>query len=855
MSYSTISSIFNGKSKFAYFPARRHRSIVLCLVLCFIWLLLLPANAQKKKKSAQKTPSVAAALNAIETKVKGMQSFPGYFPFYYDSIQDRAFLVIDKFNQEVLYINSLSAGVGSNDIGLDRGQLGGVSIVKFDRRGPKVLMIEPNYRFRAITENKDEKKAVEQAFAQSVLWGFTISAEHQGKVLVDATEFLLRDAHDVAGRLKQTGQGDYHVDEKRSALYAGAFKNFPRNTELEATLTFEGDPRGEYIQQVAPTASSVTVRQHHSFVELPDNDYQPRKYDPRSGFFGISYYDYATPISEPIEKRFIARHRLQKKDPLAELSEAVEPIIYYLDRGTPEPIRSALLDGARWWNQAFESAGYKDAFRVEMLPEDADPMDVRYNLIQWVHRSTRGWSYGATVTDPRTGEIIKGHVTLGSLRVRQDFLIAEGLLAPYGGQRVPKEMEEMALARLRQLAAHEVGHTLGIAHAYSASSEKNSSVMDYPHPIVKEENGKISLRDAYDTKIGEWDKVSIQFGYQDFPDGSVESDELNNIIRRSLDAGMSFLSDQDARPAGGAHPFAHLWDNGPDAADELKRVLNIRTIALNNFGPRNIRPGYPMAKLEEALVPVYFFHRYQLEAASKIVGGLNYRYAMRGDGQLVTELVAAELQVKALDALVQTLTPATLALPESIIKIIPPRPMDFERHRELFESKTDLAFDPLTAAETAAGMTLGFILHPARANRLVEHHARDAGQPSLEFVIDKMITQTFKAAAQNGYNGSVQMTVNEVLIDKLINLAADTDASAIVRAIATLKLNQLSAWLTGRSQGAVGETWKAHFSYARTEIMRFMDNPTEFKPEKSPEPPPGAPIGSTEDEFCSQIGH
>lgn len=820
------------------------------LLLFGCCVMLQPVWSQKKKQQDQ---PAAATGNPIETKVSGMKNFPGYFPFYYDSKEDKVFLVIDKFNQEILYINSLTAGVGSNDIGLDRGQLGGVRIVKFDRRGSKVLMIEPNYSYRAITDNKDEKRAVEEAFAQSVLWGFSIVAEHNGNVLVEATDFLLRDAHGVAGRLRQTGQGDYHLDSRRSALYTPAIKNFPKNSEFEATLTFEGDPRGEFIQRVTPTPSSVTVRQHHSFVELPDNKYKPRKYDPRSGFFGIAYYDYATPISEPIEKRFIARHRLEKKDPTATISEPVKPIIYYLDRGTPEPIRSALLDGARWWNQAFEAAGYKDAFRVEMMPEDADPMDVRYNLIQWVHRATRGWSYGATVTDPRTGEIIKGHVTLGSLRVRQDFLIAEGLLAPYAGNSVPGEMQEMALARLRQLAAHEVGHTLGIAHAYSASSEKNSSVMDYPHPIVTEDNGKISLSNAYDTKIGDWDKVSVQFGYQHFPDGVNENDALNTIIKSSLDAGMTFLSDQDARPAGGAHPFAHLWDNGPDASDELKRVLGIRAIALSNFGERNIRPGYPMAKLEEVLVPVYFFHRYQLEAASKILGGMNYRYAMRGDGQLVTELVPPALQTKALDVLIQAISPATLSLPESIIKNIPPRPMDYERHRELFASKTDLAFDPLSSAETAADMTLSLLLHPARASRLVEHHARDPKQPSLEGVIDKLIASTIKSAPQTGYNQAVQMTVNEVLISNLIKLGANPDASVLVRSVTNMKLSQLSAWLATKAQATPPEMLKAHYLNARSEILRYMENPVEFKPEKALNPPPGAPIGMGDGPICSEF--
>jgi hypothetical protein len=591
------------------------------------------------------------------------------------------------------------------------------------------------------------------------------------------------------------------------------------------------------------------VREHHSFVQLPDANYKPRKFDPRAGYFSISYYDYATPISEPIEKRFITRHRLEKKDPRAAVSEAVEPIVYYMDPGAPEPIRSALMDGAKWWNQAFEAAGYKDAFRVEVLPEDADPMDVRYNLINWIHRSTRGWSYGASVTDPRTGEIIKGHVNLGSLRVRQDFLIAEGLLAPYEeGKPVSKEMEQMALARLRQLAAHEVGHTIGIAHAYSSSSENLASVMDYPHPIAKIKDGKIDLSEAYDDKIGAFDKVIVTYGYQHFPEGTDEGKALYDIIQNSLKAGFTFLSDQDARPTGGAHPYAHLWDNGKDPADELNRVMEVRAIALKNFGERNIKPGAPMALLEEVLVPMYFFHRYQTEATAKVVGGLNYRYALRGDGQPVTELLTPQQELKAIESLLKTVQPSALALPESLLKIIPPRPLGYSRHRELMKGKTDLTFDPLSAAETASDLTFSLILHPARANRLFEHHSRDARLPSLESVIDKLISATFKSPVRNGYEGAIQMSTNYALFTNLSKLALSKDASAPTKAITTLKLDQLKNWLQSRT--ITDEEWKAYYAYLVQQINKFQEDPDEFKQENLLAPPPGQPIGMDDGDLC-----
>src|SRR5271156_5975247 len=807
-----------------------------------LFALVTPLVAPLKTASAD-DPAPTASISA---KTANAQKLPGYFNLYWDAKQGKLWLAIDKWDTEFLYQSGLSAGIGSNDIGLDRGQLGATRIVRFERSGNKVLLVQENLDYRAVTNDPNEQRAVRDSFAESVLAGFTVAAEENGSALVDATDFFLRDAHGISETLRRTHQGSYHLDPARCAIYLPLTKNFPLNTEVESTLTFSGDDPGPWVRQVTPSPESITVREHHSFVQLPPPGYKSRAYDPRASFFSVGYMDYATPISEPIEKRLTVRHRLEKKDPSAAMSEPVTPIIYYLDRGAPEPIRSALLDGARWWNQAFEAAGYKNAFRVEMMPEGADPMDLRYNVIQWVHRATRGWSYGASVVDPRTGEIIKGHVTLGSLRVRQDYLIAEGLLAPYEkGKPASPKMQEMALARLRQLAAHEVGHTLGLMHNYSASTVNRSSVMDYPPPFVKlAADGTPDLSDAYATGIGEWDKVSVAWGYQDFPAKVDEHAALNKILRDAFSRGLRYLTDQDARPPGSASSQAHLWDSGANPVDELNRLMQVRSAALKRFGENNIREGAPLATLEDALVPIYLLHRYQVEAASKLVGGMDYTFALRGDGEVPTQIVAAAEQRRALAAILATVKPEVLAIPEPLLRIIPPRPPDYERGREHFKIHTSPAFDALAPAESAANHVLQFLLNPERAARLVEFHARNAENPGLDEVLDAIINATWKALHGDGYNREIAYTVDDVVLYHLMVLSANEHASEAARAAASLKLHQLKDWLN--TPAAVGSIIpdKAHLYFASREIELFEKDPKRIDLPPPAEPPDGPPIGS-----------
>jgi uncharacterized protein DUF4953/uncharacterized protein DUF5117 len=816
----------------------------------FLLFALLSFISQPSKLAA----SDDAPAATITAKTASAQKLPGYFNLYWDAKQGKLWLAIDKWNTDFLYQSSLPAGVGSNDIGLDRGQLGATRIVRFERSGNKVLLIQKNMGYRAISNDPDEQRAVRDSFAESVLAGFTVAAEENGAALVDATDFFLHDDHYVTETLKRTHQGNYRLDPQRSAIYLPQTKNFPLNTEVEATLTFAGDDPGPWVRQVTPSPESITVREHHSFVQLPPPGYHPREYDPRSSFYGISYFDYATPISEPIVKRFTARHRLEKKDPSAAVSEPVKPIVYYLDRGAPEPIRSALLEGANWWSQAFEAAGYKNAFRVELLPEGVDPMDLRYNVIEWIHRATRGWSYGEGIIDPRTGEIIKGQVSLGSLRVRQDFLIAEGLLAPYEkGAPVSPKMQAMALARLRQLAAHEVGHTLGLQHNYSASTVNRSSVMDYPPPtITLDANGVPDLSNAYATGIGAWDKVSIAWGYQDFPKQTDEHAALNKILTEAFSSGLRYLTDQDARPPGSSSSQAHLWDSGANPVDELNRIMQVRAAALKRFGENNIREGAPLATIEDPLVPIYLLHRYQVEAASKLIGGMDYTFALRGDGEIPTQIVAAAEQRRALAAVLATVTPQALALPESLLKIIPPRPPDYERGREHFKIHTSPAFDALAPAEAAAEQSLQFIFDPQRTARLVEFHSRNSENPTLKEVFDAVLNATWKAPHGDGYEQQIAFVVDNVALFHLMSLAANDQATDEVRAIAGLELHQLKDWLVAQQGGAQGTAGnfpqQAHYFYAAQQIAQFEKNPKQITVPAPWAPPDGPPIGSSSDE-------
>ena len=773
----------------------------------------------------------------IEEK-KDLKSYNGYFNFHYSPTEGKIYLEVDQLNKEFLYTHFLASGIGSNDIGLDRGQIGDGVVVKFIKSGNTILLLQPNQKFRAISDNEFEKKSIEEAFATSIIFGFPIKETKNEKHLIDLTPFLLRDAHHVAKRLKNNNQGTYKLDKSRNVLWLENTKAFPKNVEFESLLTFVGDPKGRQIVTVAPDANSITIRQHIGFIELPDDNYSPRIFDARSGSFPMSYMDYSTPVWEPIKKQFIYRHRLHKKNPNLKLSEAVEPIVYYLDPGTPEPIRSALLEGASWWDQAFEAIGYKDAFQVKMLPPDADPLDVRYNVIQWVHRSTRGWSYGGSINDPRTGEIIKGHVSLGSLRIRQDFLIAQALMnRPFeNNDQNYQPMLELALARIRQLSAHEVGHTLGFAHNFAASTNSRASVMDYPHPKITLKKDEIDFSEAYATGIGEWDKVTVAYSYSDIPSDQSEKSYLSKLLMEAFSDGLYYISDADARPQGGAHAKAHLWDNGTSATEELKNVLAVRKKAIENFSIDNIKSGEPLSKLEDVFVPLYFYHRYQTEAAIKSIGGLDYNYAVKGASGIVVQIISKEEQEAALNEIMHTLEVKNLKIPQRILELFPPRALGYERTRESFKSNTNVAFNSLGPVATASNMTLRLLLNAERANRLVEQHALSKSNLSLNEVLSQLIKHTFTVKTKTSYETEIAHTVQYSVFQNVLNLIATDHASPQVKSIANETLDTLLTMLKSNKSTFNNQLIR--------ELISFRKYPERFKIYEVPKIPDGSPIGS-----------
>lgn len=745
---------------------------------------------------------------------QALETHSGFIDLVYDAEEDKVHLQIDKtqLGQQMIFQSSLPRGVGSNDIGLDRGQLSSTRLVKFERFGNKIFLQQLNTDYRASSENIAEQNSIDEAFADSVIAGFVINDESDNKVRFDYTAFLLSDIHGIGDRLKRTGQGGYSVDTARSGVFLERTKSFQRNTELEALVTFSGSPTGQFIRDVTPDAKSVTVHLHHSFIALPEEGYEPRAFHPFSGLLGSSHLDYSAAIDESMQVSYVNRHRLEKKDPTAASSEAVEPIIYYLDPGIPEPVMTALREGALWWDQAFAAAGYDNAFQVKVLPADADPMDVRYNVIQWVHRATRGWSYGFSVKDPRNGEIIKGHVTLGSLRVRQDFLIASGFTSPFDSPDADTSAQlDLALNRIRQLSAHEVGHTIGIAHNFAASENDRASVMDYPHPLITLKDGVVDLSDAYDVGIGDWDKYVIAYGYQDFAADQDESEELIALVNEAKAKGFLYKSDPDARTPTRASADGHLWDNGADPIAEFERMSELRMHALANFGANSQPFGEAFSALEERLVPIYYSHRYQLDALVKQIAGVNYDYGLKTTDSMSTTVKAvdAAIQKRALDLMLTSASADYLAIPQSVTAMIPPKAYGTSRNRESMGSRMDTAFDPITAAESAAAYSMAILLNPERLNRLSYQHKLNKDIPSP----DNVVNGVFDSLVKNDDRGPLSERIRYVALSVFFDTLNSDVLSPEVEVAMHAALMDYQAFLEKQRRSAQAKVLLKHIDH------------------------------------------
>lgn len=795
---------------------------------------------------AQSTPPKTLAQQTV-----GMVRRDGFIPFYFDEKGGKLLFEVRRFDRDFLQLTSLATGLGSNDLGLDRGSTGDEAVVRFQRMGPKIFLVRRNLGFRASADSV-QARTVEESFASSVIAAFPILAEDGGTFLIDATDFVLQDVVDVRGRLQQQQQGSFRLDRNRSAVNLPRTKAFPKNTEVDVMLTFESDAPGKEVARHTPDARALTLREHLSFVELPDTNFRTRTFDPRVGIFDLAFMDFSQPLNRQPMVRWMQRWRLEKRDPTAAVSEPVKPIVYYLDRGVPEPYRTAFREGASWWTQAFEAAGFRNAFRVEDLPDSADPMDARYSVIQWVHRSDPGFSVGQTFIDPRTGEIIKALVKMDTYRSITDYNIFAGLVPAMENPAQdwiasldPKvNGTEFAMARRRQHIAHEIGHTLGLAHNYVSHAYGRASVMDYPGPLVTlRPNGTVDVSRAYAAGTGPYDRLAIKFAYTQYSSPAEERAGLVALAREATAGGVKFLSDRDA--SAGVTPEVTRWLNGDDAVKELTRQSAVRAVLLAKFNESVIAPGEPMWMLNERLVPVYLHHRYAIEAAMKAVGGMEYTFALRGDSQTPTRMVDPARQRDALHGLMAAIQPKALAIPERVIAQMPPSPYGFDGSSWGFATTpAGIVFDPLAVARSLASFVVDGLLQPDRVERMIVSHARNAAAPSADEVIDRMIAAVYTdAMASTPYELGIRRQTRRAVVDALFALAASPQATADAKAIADLHLSRLVNRLTSQSVSDPDD--RASNAAVVRDARNWLERRVTPAPPKGVIPlPPGTPIGS-----------
>ncbi|MBP6443668.1 MAG: zinc-dependent metalloprotease [Gemmatimonadales bacterium] len=786
--------------------------------------------------TAQQT-AAPAPLPTIASKTTGWSRLPGFVTMYLDESKGTLALELPKGGLRALFVAELATGLGSNPIGLDRGANGPSYVTRFETAGNVVRVIFENWSYRTRGDSL-HRRTVDEAFPSSISGALPIIGAEGDRVLVDATDFVHRDWMEVASTLQRSQEGSYAVARDRSGVNRNFTAGFPGNSEIDVSLTFatSGNP-GRTVESIVPDGRAFTLRQHLTLLALPDARYVPRLYDPRVGYGATGFKDYFEPIQGDLTQRWIARHRLQRQDPANPGSPILNPIVYYIDPGIPEPVRTATFEGAKWWEEAFARAGLPGAFRVAYLPAGADPMDARYNVVQWENRNERGWSIGGAVGDPRTGELLKGMARMDSHRARTDY----NLYAAFFGADAAAADTAFVLARVRQVTAHEIGHTLGLAHNYIASTYDRGSVMDYPAPRIRMTNGRPDISAAYDVGPGEYDVWAIRWGYGIWP-AAVEADSLRAIVADGLRKGYRFLSDNDARPESASDPRTNLWDDAATAEEFLRHQMEVRRWGIAHFGLRNIRDGEPIATLQERFVPLYFWHRFAINSLVKTVGGMEYAYAVKGDGQQATRMISADRQRAALAQLLTTLEPSELAIPDSIQTLMAPRPGGYPESVELFATRSRPGFDALSAARTLAQFTVDGLLQRERAARLVIGAVRHSGQLTFEEVIDRLVAATWRGAATTPTEAALRRVTQRAVVDRMLTLAADRDAAQEVRDVVELKLAALGTDAKARSVVGV-VTARAHWAAISADITRWRERRELPTPSPALRAPPGDPFG------------